>query len=328
MNKLVSIIVPVYNVEKHVEKCVRSLLEQTYPYIEYIIVDDASPDDSMHIIRNLAVAFPARKDQLKYIGHEKNKGLPAARNSGLAIAKGHYIFHCDSDDWLDPMMIADMVTELETNEADIVYTDFFLSFNRNERYMKQPECNGSDACIRSMLSGSMKFNVWNKLVKRHLYMDNNIFFPSEHCMGEDMTMIKLFCHTQKIAYIPRAYYHYTQTNPNAFTKQMSQKQLDDVRFNTDNLVAYLKTCFGNQEYWQEVNFFKLNIKLRLLISMDNNSYVLWRDWFPEANDYISINPDFSFRIKLIQYAAYYRQDWFVKLYNFLIVRFVYGVIYR
>src|SRR5690606_9100292 len=274
------------------------------------------------------LTFLSRKDQLKYIVHEKNRGLPAARNSGLAVAQGDYIFNCDSDDWMEPMMIADMVIKMEANEVDIVYTDFFLSFNRNERYMKQSEYGNSDACIRSMLRGGMKFNVWNKLVKRHLYVDNNILFPSGHSMGEDMTMIKLFCHTQKIAYIPRAYYHYMQTNPNAFTKQMSKKQLDDVRFNTDNLIAYLEACFGKQKYWQEMNFFKLNIKLPLLISMDKSLYALWREWFPEANKYIDINPDFSFRIKFIQYAACYNQDWLIKLYNFLIVKFIYGVIYR
>lgn len=325
---LVSIIVPIFNVEQHIGECIDSLLSQSYSSIEYIFVDDASPDNSMLILDNILADYPCRSSFVKVLRHETNKGLPAARNSGLAVAKGDYIFHCDSDDWIEPDMISDMMQVANNANADIVYTDFFLSFSKNERCMKQPAFKNPEDALRAMLDGSMKFNVWNKLIKRRLYADYAITFPDGRSMGEDMTILKLFCRAEKVTHLPRAHYHYMQTNPNAFTKRISEERLEQIRYNVTDVIHYIERVYGKIKFEKEIQYFKLNMKLSFLISTDPYMYNLWRKWYPEADAYIGENPAFCKRTRLIQYAALKKQDWLIKLYNYLIIKFVYGIVYR
>ncbi len=323
----VSIIVPIYRVEEHIERCARSLMEQSYRNIEYIFVDDASPDKSMARLEKLLTDYPERRESIQIITHDENKGLPTARNSGLRVANGDYIFHCDSDDWVDECMISELIAVAQQEDVDIIYTDFYLSFHTNERYMRQPEFKMPMDCLQGMLCGSMKFNVWNKLIKRKLYVDHGIVFPTGQSMGEDMTIIKLFCKANTVKYIPNGYYHYMQTNPNAHTKRFSERQLVEIQRNLEDVVRYIEQHVA-MDLNREVAYFKLNMKLPLLISLDTKMYALWRNWFPEANLFIKNNPAFSLRAKFIQYAALKRMDWLVKLYNQLVIRFVYGIIFR
>lgn len=327
-NNLVSIIIPIYNVAEHIACCTRSLMEQTHPNIEFILVNDATPDNSMDIVANVISKYPYRQGQVRHVEHTHNKGLPTARNSGLALAKGEYIFHGDSDDWIEPGMIADMVQAAQDRQADIVYTDFYLSFHKNERYMNQPAFTDPEDALRAMLNGSMKFNVWNKLIKRRLYVEHAISFPDGKGMGEDMTIMKLFCRAKKVVHIPNAYYHYMQTNPNAFTKRVSDERLEQIRYNVADIIRHIEGLYGQKRFEKDIQFFKLNMKLSFLISTDTYMYHLWRHWYREANAYIGVNPAFSTRMRLVQYAALKKQDWLVRLYNYFIIKLVYGIIYR
>ena len=134
----VSVIVPVYKVETFIERCIRSLMEQTLQDVEFVIVDDCSPDNSISIAQAVIQDYPGRKEQVKLIRHNVNQGLPAARNSGLTVASGEYVFHCDSDDFVEPAMLEQLYRAAKDEKADIVWCDWMLSFGQNERYMKQP----------------------------------------------------------------------------------------------------------------------------------------------------------------------------------------------
>jgi len=326
----ISIIVPVYNVEKFIGKCVRSLFEQTYSYIEYIFVDDCSLDKSINILEAILEEYPNRKEQTRIIRHEENKGLPSARNSGLKLATGEYIFHCDSDDYLDINAIKLLLEEVEKNNADVVWCDWYLSFKKNERYMHQkPNKTGIISgleVIKLILGGKIRHNVWNKLVKRELYIKNNICFPDNYGMGEDVTMIKLFAFTDRVCYLPKALYHYVQINENAFTHKTTEKHLEELKYNIDHINSFLKSKY-DEDINDYICFFKLNTKLHFLISSEKKLYERWLDWFPEANDYIDKNHMFSKRIKILQKMALKRHFWFLRLHYYLVIRFVYGFIY-
>jgi len=331
VNSKVSIIIPIFGVEKFIEKCARSLFEQTYHNIEYIFVDDCSPDNSINILKNVLDEYPIRKKQTKIITHKVNKGLPTARNSGLKLATGTYIFHCDSDDWIEQSAIEEMYKAITKNNADILWCDWYLSFKKNERYISQKSdkkgiLRGLDA-IKLILGGKIRHNVWNKLIKRELYLRNNISFPCNYGMGEDLTMIKLFAFTDKICYLPKALYHYAQTNENAFTQTTTEMHLKQLKYNIDDISIFLQNRYNN-EIDKYIYFIKLNAKLNFLISNDKKSYKKWLDWFPEANRYIDKNYMFSKRIKILQKMALKRQFWFLKLHYYLITRFVYGFIYN
>jgi len=324
---MVSVIIPIYKVEKYIEKCAISLFEQTLKDIEYIFVDDCSPDDSIQVLCNVIKKYPERQKQVRIISHERNKGLPAARNTGLDYSTGEYVFHCDSDDYVEKDMLEQMYNTAKVKDADIVWSDWFLSFNKNERYMKQPRYETANDALKGILIGVMKYNVWNKLVKKSLYNENNIKFPSGHGMGEDMIMIRLFACAKRVAYIPRAFYHYVRLNENAFTKITSEKHLQDILYNTNEAVNFLERKNG-KALNKEIICFKLNVKYPFLISDNWSMYKIWKSLFPETNAYIIRIRHFSFKSRMLQYAAYKNQLWLVWLYYKIVYKFVYGVIYK
>lgn len=324
----ISVIIPIYKVRNFIEGCVCSLFEQTLKDIEYIFVDDASPDDSIDILMSCIERYPERKNQVRVMIHEQNQGLPAARNTGLAVATGEYVFHCDSDDFVEKEMFEEIYKAAEEKDADMVYCDFYLSFEKNERYMSCPSYEtASDMLKFGLLGGNMKYNVWNKLVRRSLYTDNSITFPAGHAMGEDMTMIKLAACANCVAYVPKAFYHYVKLNANAYSATMSERHKIDIRFNVGQTVDFLQNKFGDA-FEKEIAFFKLNTKLPFLITDDETQYEVWKEWWPEANKYICDNKAQAFRTRLVQWFAAKGQFWVVKLYFMVVYKLVYGVIYR
>lgn len=324
----VSVIIPVYRVEAFIERCARSLFSQSLKDVEFIFVDDASPDDSIAIVENCVEEFPERKGFIRIIRHPVNQGISAVRNDGLEAAQGEYIYYCDSDDWVEPETLEKMYQVAEESGADIVYCDFYLSFEKNERYMSNPDYNSAEEMLRKgFLGGKMKYNLWNKLVKRSLYTESRLRFPVGHSVGEDMLMIRLAAMARKVKHVPEAFYHYVKLNGNAYSNSYSQKYLEDIRYNTDLTIDFLKNRFGN-EIEDDIALFKLNTKLPFLITDDKNMYRVWSEWYPEADRYANANPDLPKRTRLLQVMAARGQWWYVKLYNILVYKFIYGVIYK
>lgn len=328
MRPKVSVIVPIFKVEKFIERCARSLFEQTLPEVEYLFIDDASPDDSIAILQRIMAEYPDRAKQSRIIAHEFNRGLPSARNTGLEAAIGEYIFHCDSDDYVEREMLAEMYAKAKHTDAEIVWCDWILSFGQNERYMPTRDYASPMDALKGMLGGGMKFNVWNKLAKRSLYSDHNICFPDGYGMGEDMTMMMLFACAKRVTYLPKAYYHYVKLNTGAFSQTFSEQHLVALKYNVERLSNFLRTRFGDQ-LDTEIAFLKLEVKFPFLIIGDSDElHQLWRTWWPEANPYILQNNNISWRNRLVQWCAAKNQFWAVKGYYWLISKFVYGVIYR
>ena len=324
----VSVIIPVYGVERFIKRCARSLFGQSLKDVEFIFVDDATPDSSIALMREVLEEFPERASQVSVIRHPENRGLPAARNSGLEVARGEYVYHCDSDDWMEPEMLEKLYSAAKEGDCDIAYCDFFLSFEKNERYMSNPRYEtAEDLLRRGFLGGQMKYNVWNKLVRRSLYTDHGIIFPEGHPMGEDMTMILLAAVAGKVCYVPAALYHYVKLNEGAYSNSYSQKKLDDIRFNVDRVVSFLQDKYGDS-LEKDVSLFKLSIKLPFLMTGDKDMYRRWREWYPEADRFAASNPEQPFRTRLLQWMAAWGQWWYVALYYRLVYKFIYGIIYK
>lgn len=320
----VSVVIPVFRVEKYIERCVRALMEQTLEDVEFLFVDDASPDGSMEIVKRVVAEY---NRTVRFLVHEKNKGLPAARNTGMEAATGEYIYHCDSDDWPERTLLEKMVTAAEKADADFVYCDFFLSFSDKERYMRQTSYSDSMEMLeKGFLAGMTKYNVWNKLVRRKLYIDNGLRFPDGHTNGEDLLMVKIIRMANKVAYVPEALYHYNRTNENAITKTYSEKHFTDIKFNTDGVIRFLKEHpITHPEY---LEFFKLNQKLPFLFSQSRQQYRLWKLWYPEANKYIQKNREWPFRTRMVQKLATWHLFPLVHFYGWAVNHLFYGLLYR
>lgn len=167
----ISVIVPFYGVEKYIARCTESLMCQTMQDdIEFIFVNDATKDNSLDVLQKVLAEYPERKEQITILHHERNKGLPAARNTGLSIARGKYIYHCDSDDYLEKDALEVLYRKAEENESDIVWGDFYEIMTGGNRYKKQPAYSTPLEAVKGMLIGEMDYNVWNKLVRRDLFL--------------------------------------------------------------------------------------------------------------------------------------------------------------
>lgn len=319
----VSVIVPVYGVEKYVERCVEALMRQTLDDVEFIFVDDCTPDGSIDIIKSTVAKWPRRASQVKILHHDKNCGLPAARNTGMAAATGHYVVHIDSDDFCEPTMLEMMLEKARSTSADIVWCNWWLTLGDGERLMTTPEYATADDALRGILNGMMKYNVWNKMARRSLFSDHAIAFPDGHSMGEDMTMVLAFARAGSVAHVAEPLYHYNSANTGAMTRAYSAKDLADTRFNTDRTVQAVQSIKGDS-WAPEIARFKLSVKLPFLLNGEEEGIRLWRSWYPEANAYIMGNPELPLRTRLLQFAAARGCDWYVRFYN----KFVMGYLYR
>lgn len=310
----VSVIVPFLKVEAFIARCARSLMEQTLQEVEFIFVDDASPDRSAEILRE-AVAGSGR--DVKILSHPENKGLPAARNTGLSAARGKYVFHCDSDDYLEPAMLEKLYLAAEAARADIAYCDFWLDFGDTRRLMPARGFGDAATMLREgFLAGTLKYNVWNKLARRSLY--EGISFPEGHSMGEDMTMMMLASRAGAVVHVAEPLYHYMKTNDGALTTGFSDKALEDLRFNTDRVLDFLGPLDGD---WAE--FFKLNVKLPFLFTGEKRDWRNWRSWYPEANRFIGRNKALPFRTRMVQHFAALGLRPLVQAYCFLVSKILY-----
>lgn len=292
-----SVIVPVYGVEKYIARCAESLMKQSLAAerVEYIFVDDATPDRSIEELQKVLDQYPSRN--CRVVRHKANFGLPAARNTGLKVANGRYVYHCDSDDCLDLEMLEKLLVKAEETDADIVWCDFFLDFGERRRRMAARDYKTPDDLLRrGYLAGDMKYNVWNKLSRRSLY--DGVSFPGGHSMGEDMTMILLAAKAEKVAYVPEALYYYNLANVGAMSHSFKARQLEDIKFNTDRVEAEL-----GEKYGDDIQLFKLNVKLPFLLTGRREDYLRWREWYCESNAFIWQNGELPFRTKALQEMA-------------------------
>lgn len=216
----VSICVPVYNVSRYIERCARSVFEQTYPNLEIVFVDDCSPDDSMNILQRVLNDYPDRKPQTVFKRHLNNRGLAASRNTGLDVATGDYIMFVDSDDWIDDDCVARLLEKAVATNSDIVYCDFYKTELYGETYISQYCGRESTKCVEAMLNGKMQCMMWNKIYRRSLFVRSGIRWIDGADMHEDVGVnVRLFAVASGIDYLKSAFYHYVQYNASSILRQ-------------------------------------------------------------------------------------------------------------
>lgn len=224
----VSVIIPVYGVEKYIERCARSLFEQTLDDIEYIFVDDCSPDKSIAILENIIKEYqPRLNKEHKNVRIEKmsqNSGLPNVRRYGIKLATSDYIAHCDSDDWVDVHMYEEMYNKAIEEDADVVVCDFCSTDCENEQYSKGLISKERENVIVDVLLWRIAGCLWNKLVRRKEYTDHDLNYPT-HNMGEDAALIvQILWNAKRISYLPKPLYYY-YTNPTSITKDVTDEKI-------------------------------------------------------------------------------------------------------
>ena len=228
-NYKVTIITPIHKAERFIERCAKSLLNQDFESIEYIFINDATPDDSFKILKKL-VDQCNRKGDIKLLENEYNLGVAKTRKKGMLEASGEYVIQIDSDDWIEPNMINTLYNKVKQDNADIAVCDYYISFiTGKETYRKEEYKPNIDFNIKNIMLGKVHPAFWNTLIKRSLYVEKNIFPEGKINMGDDYEMmLKLFLSTEKVSYIPKAFLYYTQYNENSITKTMNKEYINDT----------------------------------------------------------------------------------------------------
>lgn len=185
----VSVVVPVYGVEKYIERCARSLFEQTLDDIEYLFIDDCTPDKSVEILKQVMEDYPQRKNKVVIHRMEQNLGQAKVRESGMRSATGEYVIHCDSDDWVHPEMYERLYHYAVTGDYDMVWCDYYRSDGKHNEYIPQKSDTQAVNLVGNMLAGSRSRligSVCNRLYKRRL--QTGIIYPKAN-MNEDLVIV-------------------------------------------------------------------------------------------------------------------------------------------
>ena len=214
--ELVTLLVPVYNTEKYIKRCLESIINQTYKHLEIILIDDGSTDSSSKICDDYA-----KKDSRIEVFHKENQGSSAEKNFGLSIAKGKYISFVDSDDYLEPTIIEKLVKKIESNQSDIAICNFFPNNTTN----LEETFTSRQALTYIMDKKYFRGYNWNKLYKRELAKD--IQFCTDIYMAEDLLFnCKYLLKAKKCSYIDEKLYHYNCDNNNSISNsKLSKKYL-------------------------------------------------------------------------------------------------------
>lgn len=229
MRPKVSVIIPVYNVEAYIEKCLHSLFEQTLDSLEYIFIDDCTPDKSIDIIEKVLESYPTRKNQVKIIHHKSNTGVGQARQDGINEATGEYIIHCDPDDWLDLDMYEKMYLKASQENVDIVICDYYESFDNKEIIKHLPFKENKEDVIKEIFKGYIPSYLWNKLIKRENYYSIDPVFIEGLNFWEDVSVIsRLIYNANSISFISQPLYHYYRQNNNSYTKNKNHNHSEEI----------------------------------------------------------------------------------------------------
>lgn len=275
MDLLISIVVPIYNVEKYLEKCLNSILEQTYGEFELILVDDGSTDCSGEIADKYAL-----KDERIIVFHKENEGLAATRNYGIEKAKGEYICFIDSDDWIENTYLEYLSNLAKEYLADVVICDFIK--NDGTGVITQPskeeivEETGYEAIANIYTQNYLRYVVaWNKLYRRSIF--DNVKYMSGIIHEDEAICGDIYCACSKVIRTNYIFYNYrVNNNTSIMSSEYSLKRLDILKALENRMSLFEKK--GYREYYEKDSFkYMYKILLNIIeirkIPQDNTSVI-------------------------------------------------------
>lgn len=275
-NYKVSILVPIYGVEKYIERCARFLFEQTFIDLEYIFVDDHSPDRSIEILQKVLDEFPHRREQVRIIQHKENKGLSCARNTAVANASGEFILHVDSDDYIEKETIERCVKKQQENNADIVSFGCYREYQtKTIIQLPTPYKDSKEMCLslikKRIGNEIMNTGIWGRLIRRSLYLDNHIEAEPGINMAEDYQVItRLSYYAKNIGFIKEPLYHYNLQNSDSYVNNKSLKSA----YQSDRSFKIVFDFFLNKgdEFIEAIHYGLSHHLIRLTIDGINNDF--------------------------------------------------------
>lgn len=258
---LVSIIVPVYQVEQYLQTCIESILKQTYDHWELILVDDGSPDRCGEICDEYAEI-----DRRIRVIHQKNSGVVDARNAGIKAATGKYLAFVDSDDYIDPRMYEELVSKAEIDRLQIVWCDW-AEFKYTPSGAKETSTVSTgfeadaDTALRNLLADKIKGFLWNKLIEKEYYDRCDIKTDAECTIMEDKyILVQLLCHHPRMGYVQKPLYNYLSRTDSATGAAHPTSPMVRGAANVLHIYEFLQERDLLSSYQQDFYSFAMKVK--------------------------------------------------------------------
>lgn len=308
---LLSLVVPVYGVEKYIEQFARSAFSQDCGGVQFVFVDDGSPDRSMDILQSVIDSeFPHLKEDIVIV-HKQNEGLPMARKTGIENASGEYILCADSDDWLYDGALNKLLSVISETKADMVYFDLMQEFGDHCEPKVELDYDASSKrdFIINLYNYKSHGYVWSKCFRRSLYTDNTIYTPI-YGMHEDIyLMSQIIFYAESFAHIKEPLYHYRRDNEASILHQPRKKRDYDSDRNFMNLYEHFRGKTANspvQDVWG-------GIVMRSGWHSINRNWNFFREYPYLAEDILAAPLSKRYRIKML--GQYYMKiySWFYTL---------------
>lgn len=316
---LISVIIPIYKVEKYIHKCINSVLNQTYKNLEIILVDDGSPDKCGEICDE----YKKSDSRIKII-HKKNGGLSDARNKGIEIMTGDYVAFIDSDDYVDKNYIKELYESIKTNQAGIAVCNYYKYYDNigkkeyDKKSLNDKKIFNNIEALKDVLTTYSVIDVvtWNKLYKSELFIKNQIRFPFGKLHEDNFTTYKLLYFSNKTIFIEKPLYYYRLRSNSIMTSGFNTRRLDVLEAGVETK-EFIKKHLPYLYAYAEANFAVLEIGiLNLLVNSSNNKtkdIIVWqkikRDILNNffrymANEQIKIKQKICLLISLTGYDVY------------------------
>lgn len=278
MNPNVSLLVAVYKASAYIEKCVESIFNQTFEDIEYIFVNDATPDNSIEKLQDILERFPKRKEQAKIIHHIVNKGSASSKNEAINVATGNYILFVDSDDYIEPDMVERLYQKAIQENADIVVSDMIMEYSDHSVIVNDYLSDNKNEYFSDLIKNEQSHSfLCNKLVRRSLYLHPKCRVPNGLNYYEDRhIMTRLYYFAKKIVKVDRAFYHYVQYNSSAITKTKGRMHFENAILFWNLFDNFLREHNEFEKYKPILALPKAQSKVRLMI--DTHSSQLRKEY--------------------------------------------------
>ena len=284
MSKKVSVIIPVYNVENYLHKCVTSIINQDYSNLEIILVNDGSTDNSLNICNELK-----NSDKRIVVIDKKNAGVSSARNVGIDKSTGDFITFIDADDWLEPDFVSYMLKLIDSNSAEFALSkNCFINDDVNQIDDNITILNKVES-TSLLLSPRVEVGCWNKIYNRKFLLKNNIRFNEKHFFGEGLIFItEVSQKSNKTVVGEKRVYHYRQDNLESATKKYKYKNF----INGEESLDYIKNnlIISDDEIYKQLNLhyclFYCNAIYSTAINKQQNNYSdKFKYWTEKAEKY-------------------------------------------
>jgi len=281
-NILVSILVPIFNVEKYIGKCAESLFLQTYRNIEYVFVDDCCQDRSIEVLEGVIRNHGIPADRYSIVRHSQNEGIAVSRADCIAHARGEYVLFVDSDDWIEKNMVEALLEATDNGIIDIVACDYMKDYISGD--ITYHDEDYATTC-RENLIRSINYDIstllWKLLIRRSLF-SNFTITPHVDIVEDYIISVKLYYYAKSFTRIRRYLYHYVQYNQARVSFQTQRSIMNHIKGVREVEEFLREKGLCDQRVENLLNLRKFNIKSNFLTKrmLDYNAY---RDTFPEAN---------------------------------------------